>query len=332
MDTKAILWLLLLIITIGIFSFQSIENFFDLASNMIEFTRLDGSLIKKVKVGSSISLYDQEVINLFRQDDVIQIVIPENYSVKIIYKFRNESKGFGKTINLYAGSHDIAKTIGNKQIFQIDARNEYGLNQNVSDLFVKNVDGHIIYTGPQIVPIDWDLIYSNFGYDDYYIFYPSTNMVKTYYYYNYPRYKLYRPSKRIQRERYYPTTWQKDKFFRYRSEFDTESDPLLMEPPQRITYSGGYREENSNIKQSENHMRPMIRGKGQWIMPDGNPVARGKGQWIMPDGNSVARGKGQWIMADGNPVARGKGQWIVPGKEIKVQRESKKLEKLENPI
>jgi len=277
------LLLVLIIIIIGVFSYQSIENFFDLGSNMIEFTRLDDSLIKKVKVGSSTSLYEQEVINLFRQDDVIQIIIPENYSVRIIYKFKNEAKGFGKTINLYAGSHDISKYIGNKQIYQIDARNEYGLSNNFSDLFVRNIDGHIIYTGPQFVPIDWDLIYSNFGYDDYFIYYPSTNMVKTYYYYNYPRYKLYWPSKRIQRERYYSNSWQKDKFFRYRSEFDTEPDPLLMEPPQRITYSGSYRDEKPNIHQRENSGL-VIRGKGQWLDTNGNPLVRGKGQWIAPEG------------------------------------------------
>ena len=87
-------------ICIFVFSYSSVENFFNVGTNMIEFTRLDGSLIKKIKPGSSTSLYDQEVLNLFRQDEVIRINIPENYQVRIIYKFKNESKGFGKTINL----------------------------------------------------------------------------------------------------------------------------------------------------------------------------------------------------------------------------------------
>ena len=269
--------LLLIIIIVGVFSYKSIENFFDLASNMIEFTRLDGSLIKKIKVGSSTSLYSQEVINLFRQDNVIQIIIPENYSVKIIYKFKNEAKGFGKTINLYAGSYDISKFIGNKQIYQIDIKSEYQLTNNFSDLLVKNVDGYIIYTGPQFVPIDWDLIYTNFGYDDYYIFYPSTNKMKTYYYYNYPRYKLYWPSKRIQREKYYLNTSSKDKFNRYRSRFDTEPDVLLMEPPQRLTYAGSRYEEKFVDNPSKNSIRSVYRGKGQWIDNKGNPIIRNKG-------------------------------------------------------
>ena len=66
-----------------------IEQFVDIFNtSMIEFTRLDGSIIKKVKVGSSSSLYDQEVLNLFRQDDVIKVTVPSGYKIKIIYKFK----------------------------------------------------------------------------------------------------------------------------------------------------------------------------------------------------------------------------------------------------
>ncbi len=282
-----VMFLLLVIIIICVFSYSSIENFFDLGSNMIEFTRLDGSLIKKIKVGSSASLYDQEVLNLFRQDQVIQIAIPENYSVKIIYKFRNEAKGFGKTIYLDAGSHDISKIIGNKQIFQIDISNDYSISSGFgfSDLVIKNIDGHIIYTGPQAIPIDWDLIYTNFGYDDYYIYYPSSKTVRTYYYYNYPRYKLYWPSRRIQREKYYSNNWTKDKFFRYRSEYDSNTGDFLMEPPQRITVT-----DNNTYQKEET---PVIRGKGQWLDKDANPIVRGKGQWLVPTKKNKAPKKSQ---------------------------------------
>ncbi len=284
-----VMFLLLVIIIIGVFSYSSIEKFFDLGSNMIEFTRLDGSLIKKIKVGSSTSLYDQEILNLFRQDQVIQIAIPENYSVKIIYKFRNEAKGFGKTIYLNSGSHDISKIIGNKQIFQIDISNDYSVSSGFgfSDLVIRNIDGHIIYTGPQAIPIDWDLIYTNFGYDDYYIYYPSSKSVRTYYYYNYPRYKLYWPSRRIQREKYYSNNWNKDKFFRYRSEYDSNTGDFLMEPPQRITVT-----DNSTYQKEE---VPVIRGKGQWLDPDANPIVRGKGQWLVPTKKNKAPKKSQSV-------------------------------------
>ena len=234
MEKRTILMALVLIVIIIIFNYSHIENFFDLDSNMIEFTRLDGSLIKKIKVGSSTSMYDQEVLNLFRQDQVIRINIPDNYTVRIIYKFRNESKGFGKTVDLPSGSFDISKLEENKQIFQIDISHDYGLVNNFTDLLVRDIDGNIIYSGPEIVPIDWDLVYTNFGYDDYYIYYPSTNILKTNYYYNYPRYKLYLPSKRIQKQKYY-SIGTKDKYFRNRSDYDTDFSQSLLEPPHRIT-------------------------------------------------------------------------------------------------
>jgi hypothetical protein len=258
METRIKLLLLIAIIVLVVFNYPYIENFFDLGSNMIEFTRLDGSLIKKIKVGSSTSLYDQEVLNLFRVDQVIRINIPDNYSVRIIYKFRNESKGFGKTVELSAGSYDISKQDENKQIFQIDVSHDYGLvnNSRGGDLFIKDIDGNIIYSGPEIVPIDWDLVYTNFGYDDYYIYYPSTNMLRTYYYYNYPRYKLYWPSKRMQRRKYY-SSGIIDKFYRYRSDFNTNSGQLLLKPPNRITVGVGT---------TQAQARPLIRGKGQWLI------------------------------------------------------------------
>ena len=87
MNTKILLFI---IIIVGFFLiFSSTENFMDLDSNMIEFTKLDGSLIKKFKIGSSNSLYDNDVLDLFKHDEVIRVNIPNNYSVSIIYKFKN---------------------------------------------------------------------------------------------------------------------------------------------------------------------------------------------------------------------------------------------------
>ena len=277
METRIKLQLLVAIIILVIFNYPYIENFFDLGSNMIEFTRLDGSLIKKVKVGSSTSLYDQEVLNLFRKDQVIRINIPDNYTVRIIYKFRNESKGFGKTIELISGSYDISKLEENKQIFQIDISHNYGLVNNLrdSDLLIRDIDGNIIYSSPEIIPIDWDLVYTNFGYDDYYIYYPSSNLLKTNYYFNYPRYKLYLPSKRIQRQKYY-STGIRDKYNRYRSEFDTDSGQLFMEPPNRITVGMG------KAQLLDKQERPLVRGKAQLLDKQERPLVRGKGQWILP--------------------------------------------------
>jgi hypothetical protein len=154
---------------------------------MIEFTRLDGSLIKKIKIGSSYSLYDYEIINLFKQDDIIRINIPISYYVKIIYKFKNVSKGFGQTIELNEGSYDINKYINDKIIYQIDIQQVF--QPNFKDLIITDNVGGNIYTnpyffrtGPQYIPIN-RYIYNSY--------YPITP------YYNYPRYNLYPPSKRL---------------------------------------------------------------------------------------------------------------------------------------
>lgn len=227
-----ILFFLIIIIFLIIFNYPYIDNFFNLDSNSIEFTRLDGSLIKKVKVELSISLYDQEVLNLFTKNNVIKINIPDNYMVQIIYKLKNESKSFGKTVNLLSGIYEISKLIENKQIFQINIINNNEIINDPNDLLIRDNDGNIIYSSPEIIPIDWDIIYTNFGYDDYYIFYPSTNILKTDYYLNHPRYKLYLPSKRIQKQEYYSIS-KKDKYYRNKTDFEN-SGQMLLEHPQRI--------------------------------------------------------------------------------------------------
>ncbi len=247
-----ILLALLVGIFIIVFNYSSVEHFYDFLTSMIEFTRLDGSLIKRIKIGSSTSMYDSEVTNLFRQDDVIRINIPENYSVRIIYKFKNQSKGFGQTVNLVAGSYDIYRLIENKEIYQIDISHNFGLSTNYNDLLVRDWDGNIIYTGSRLVPIDWDLIYSNYGYDDYYIYYPREKLIRTNYYWNYPRHKFYRPSDRINTYR------TRDRIHSYRPNRDHG------------------RVDSGNVFQ----------GKGQFVTTDGVPLTRGKGQWILPTGQN----------------------------------------------
>ena len=183
-----ILFILFLCICIYLVNSNSIEEFMNIYnSNMIEITRLDGSLIKKIKVGSSYSLYDYEVIKLFTQDDIIRINIPNSYYVKIIYKFKNESKGFGQTIELYEGSYDIHKFINNKIIYQIDIQQV--IQPNFKDLIITDNIGYNIYRDPYFIRIDSDYIpYSRNIYNSNYPLIP---------YYNYPRYNLYPPSKRL---------------------------------------------------------------------------------------------------------------------------------------
>lgn len=197
MKTTILLFIVICIIWFVI-NYLPIEQFMNIHNeNILEFTRLDDSIIKKVKIGSSNSFYDQEVLNLFRQDDIIKINIPKNYTVKIIYKLKNESKEFAQIIRLSSGSYNIPKTINSKVIYQIDIHNLFGLNVKPSELSITDPDGDLIYSGPENIDINWNTIYTDFGYDDYNIYYPSANKVKTYYYNNYPRYKQYNASNRI---------------------------------------------------------------------------------------------------------------------------------------
>ncbi len=89
----------------------------------------------------------------------------------------------------------------------------------------------------------------------------------------------------MQREKYYSHNSNKDKFYRYRSEYDSNTGDFLREPPERITVH------DNNHKRKD--LIPVIRGKGQWLDKDANPIVRGKGQWIVPDKKNNKPNKSQ---------------------------------------
>lgn len=161
---------LILIITIFILSNNIVEGFYDF-NDMVEFTKLDDSLIRRYKIGSSYNLYDSDVLNLFRNDQVIRIKIPINYIAKIIYKYNDSNKGFAKTIELIEGNYDIKKSIGDKTIDQI---------------IIKNINNNLIYSDPYSI--------YNYPYPRYNYYYPR---------YNYPAYRpFYNPYPRHQYKHY----------------------------------------------------------------------------------------------------------------------------------
>lgn len=158
---------LILIITIFVLSNNIVEGFYNF-NDMVEFTKLDDSLIRRYKIGSSYNLYDSDVLNLFRNDQVIRIKIPINYVAKIIYKYNDNNKGFAKTIELIEGNYDIKKSMGDKTIDQI---------------IIKNINNsNLIYRDP-IYP-RYDYYYQRYDY-------PRYNYPR----YDYPRYNypIYRP-------------------------------------------------------------------------------------------------------------------------------------------
>jgi hypothetical protein len=109
---------------------KDIENFMDF-TDMIEFKRLDDSLIKKYKINTTYNLYDNDINFLFRNDDVIRVYIPFNHYVKLIYKYKENDKkiGYAKTIELVEGEHDIKReTSKDKVLDQIMINNIGGMN------------------------------------------------------------------------------------------------------------------------------------------------------------------------------------------------------------
>ena len=67
-------------------------------------------------------------------------------------------------------------------------------NNNNNDIIIKNNNNDILFIAKTENEIDWDLIYSKHGYNDYYIIYPD-GKVKTFYYMLYSKYILYNNSK-----------------------------------------------------------------------------------------------------------------------------------------
>jgi hypothetical protein len=62
------------------------ENFSESEEGMLIFRRLNNSLIKKYKIGSFITLDNNEFKLLFKLDNVVRIIVPSKHSVRIIYK------------------------------------------------------------------------------------------------------------------------------------------------------------------------------------------------------------------------------------------------------
>ena len=141
--------IILLAIIIGILililsNYEYNEGFIDIYSNIIRFTNMDGLLIKNYNINSFYSLYYNELLDLFNNNDNIKINIPLNYSVTIRYSLTNNSSMIAKIIELSHGTYDIYKKTSDKIINQIDIKNMIGYNNKL--LATSNVS----------IPIYWD--------------------------------------------------------------------------------------------------------------------------------------------------------------------------------
>jgi len=120
------------------------ENFIDIYSDIITFRQIDGVLIKNYKINSFYSLYDNELLRLFNNNDIIKINIPLNYSVTIKYSLKNDSSQIAKIIELPNGTYEVYKSTSDKIINQVDIKNMIGYNNNT------------IVRNNQSMPMYWD--------------------------------------------------------------------------------------------------------------------------------------------------------------------------------
>ena len=111
-------FILLLLVIVYVFFNYDFENFYQFENNMLIFTRLNNSLLKKFNIGSSLILDSNDLKLLFKVDDIVRMIVPPYNSVRIIYKNKDS---FTKTLELSEGSHDLAKIINNQEISQIEA-------------------------------------------------------------------------------------------------------------------------------------------------------------------------------------------------------------------
>jgi hypothetical protein len=111
-------FILLLLVIVYVFFNYDFENFYQFENNMLIFTRLNNTLLKKFNIGSSLILDNNDLKHLFKVDNMVRMIVPPYNSVRIIYK--NEDS-FTKTFELSEGSYDLAKIINNQEIYAIEA-------------------------------------------------------------------------------------------------------------------------------------------------------------------------------------------------------------------
>jgi hypothetical protein len=154
---KIILLAIIISIIMLILFYKNKEDFMDINKNIVTFTRNDDVLIKSYNINSFYSVYGDELINLFNNDDKIKVNIPLNYSITLKYSFKNDSTIIGKVIELSQGTYNINKLTNDKIINQIDIKNIIGYNNNF--LAISNIK----------IPYYWDTDTSNSFRPEYYI-------------------------------------------------------------------------------------------------------------------------------------------------------------------
>ncbi len=163
---------------------ESSESF-DTTKNTLIIKNDSGEIIREINLDPSIPsyIYQDEINNLLKLKTKLILIVPPEYIVRIIYKDIDTG---AKSIELSEGIHNINSFDDNKKINKIEI-----LNNNYDGINIIDKNNEILYTFGNENEIDWDIIYSYYGLEDYYIGYPWGRSI--YYYNTYPRYRYYQP-------------------------------------------------------------------------------------------------------------------------------------------
>ncbi len=156
---------------------------FDIIKNTLIIKNDSDEIIKEINLDPSSPSYihEDEIKNLFKLKTKLILIVPPEYTVRIIYKDIDTG---AKSVELSEGIHNINSFDDNKKINKIEI-----LNNNYDGINIIDKNNEILYTFGNENEIDWDIIYSYYGLDDYYIGYPWGRSI--YYYNTYPRYRYY---------------------------------------------------------------------------------------------------------------------------------------------
>lgn len=169
------LWLMLLTILIYIFIFYNKTESFSFEDGMLVIKNIDNKLIKKYKILTNLTIYEDELKHIFKNIRIARFYVPNNYY--LIAKYNK------KYVELPHGIHDIKYNEDGDIISQVEIKIR-SLNNNV---YVIDRIGNVIFRTNLSDRINWDYIYNDYGLNDYYVVYPWGR--RLYSYHTHPNYR-----------------------------------------------------------------------------------------------------------------------------------------------
>lgn len=183
------------------------DNDFDLA-NEIRFVNNLGVKLASVEFGDEYYINKRQINSIFSDYNTINIIIPKymkNVKLELYYKLNKSIKNITlttniNTINKIHEGHILSKIKISKTVDENDYSYDKKYLPNNEFVIIKDLRGSILYSTPGY--IDWDFVYSMYGYDNYLVQYPN-GFERVFHYYYHPNYSRYRPSSYYKNYYYY---------------------------------------------------------------------------------------------------------------------------------